>query len=88
MAVHLRRRNQQRVMETMAVITRFQIAHEFACAGSDFDVDRMDSVAEGRNESLEPLVQRPSAFRMAGADTFDGGLELDQGHHREENRFR
>jgi hypothetical protein len=49
---------------------------------SDRQHDRDDSVAEGRNESVEPRVQRVSAFRMAAAKCFDCRFELDQGARR------
>jgi hypothetical protein len=32
--------------------------HEFACAHGDFHVDGMDNMAEGRDETVEPLIQR------------------------------
>jgi len=38
-------------------------AHEFACAHGDFHVDGMDNMAEGRDDTVEPLIQRR---RVAG----------------------
>jgi hypothetical protein len=40
--------------------------------------DRMDSVAEGCNESVEPRLQPFSAFRIAAANYVDDGFELDE----------
>ena len=53
----LRRRNKQHVMETMDGKTSAPRAHEFACAHGDFHVDGMDNMAEGRDETVEPLIQ-------------------------------
>jgi hypothetical protein len=36
------------------------------------------------NESVEPLMQRVSPFRIAMANFFDDGFDLDQGGCREE----
>ena len=54
----LRRRNKQHVMETMDGKTPAPRAHEFACAHGDFHVYGMDNMAEGRDETVEPLIQR------------------------------
>jgi len=41
--------------------------HDFARARRDFDVDGMDNVAEGRDETVEPLIQRVRRIaRLAG----------------------
>jgi len=77
----LRRRSKDRVVEAMAEVAGLAIGQEPARPNGDLDVDRMDSVAEGRNESIEPLVQRVSAFRMRGVNSFDGGFDLDEGGH-------
>ncbi len=57
MVMDLRRRNKQ-VMETMDGKSPAPTAHEFACAHGDFQVDGMDNIAEGRDETVEPLIQR------------------------------
>jgi hypothetical protein len=42
-------------METVEEKTPAPRAHDFARARRDFDVDGMDNVAEGRDETVEPL---------------------------------
>ena len=81
----LRRRSKNRVVEAMArIVALLPIGQEPARPNCDVDVDRVDSVAEGCNESVEPLMQRVSPFRIAMANSFDGGFDLDQGGRREE----
>ena len=61
----LRRRDKQRVTETVGEKTPTPRGHEFARARGDFDVDGMDNVAEGRDETVEPLIQRVGAYCLA-----------------------
>jgi hypothetical protein len=77
-AMDLRRRSQNRVVEAIADEALLAIGQESARPNCGLDVDRMDSVAEGCNESVEPRLQRFSAFRIAATNSFDGGLELDE----------
>jgi hypothetical protein len=51
MAMHLRLRNKQHVMETMEGKTPAPRAHEFAWPHGDFHVDGMDNIAEGRDKT-------------------------------------
>jgi len=80
-AIDLRGRSQDRVVEAMADMAVAATGQEHSRADRDLDVDRMNSVAEGRNQSIEPLVQRVSSFRMPGASSFDGGFDLDERGH-------
>ena len=81
----LRRRNKQHVMETMEGKTPAPRAHEFACAHGDFHVYRMDNMAEGRDETVEPLV-RVGAYCPASGYSSDCRLDFDDGGRREEKR--
>ena len=56
MAMDLRRRNKQHVMETMDGKTPAPRAHEFACAHGDLHVDGMDNIAEGRDKAARRLM--------------------------------
>src|SRR5271166_5680550 len=58
MAIDLRRRSKQYVMVSNGNRNPLPTAHNFARARVDFAVERMDSVAEVRDESVEPLGQR------------------------------
>ncbi len=81
----LRGRGEQRVVETMAGKTGLAMRQEPARAKGDVDVDRMDSIAEGRDETVEPLVQGAGAFGLADAGSLNGGFELDERGRREED---
>jgi len=82
----LRRRSKQHVMETMDGKTPAPRAHEFACAHGDFHVDGMDNMAEGRDETVEPLIQRVGAYCLASGYSSDCRLDFDDGGRREEKR--
>jgi hypothetical protein len=84
--IDLRRRDKQHIMETVEEKTPAPRAHDFARARRDFDVDGMDNVAEGRDETVEPLIQRVGAYCPAGGNAFDCGLDFDDGGRREEKR--
>ena len=62
----LRRRSKNRVVEAMARTPALAIGQEPARPNCDVDVDRMDSVAEGRNESVEPHA--PAALQRVSSD--------------------
>ena len=64
----LRRRSENHVVEAIAGEALLAIGHEAARPNCDVDVDRMDFVAEGCNEPVEPRLQRFSAFRFAAAN--------------------
>jgi hypothetical protein len=84
-AMDLRRRSKNRVVEAMArIVALLPIGQEPARPNCDVDIDRVDSVPEGCNESVKPLMQRVSPFRIAMANFFDDGFDLDQGGRREE----
>ena len=55
---------------------------------ANFDVDGMDNVAEGRDETVEPLIQRVGAYCPASGNALDCGLDFDDGGRREEKRDR
>jgi hypothetical protein len=81
----LRRRGKNRVVEAMArIVPLLPKGEEPARPNCDVDVDWVDSVPEGFNESIEPRLQRVSPFRIALANSFDDGFDLDQGGRREE----
>ena len=82
----LRRRNKQHVMETMEGKTSAPRAHEFACAHGDFHVYRMDDMAEGRDETVEPLIPSVGAYCPASGYSSDCRLDFDDGGRREEKR--
>jgi hypothetical protein len=81
----LRRRSKNRVVEAMArIVALLPIGQEPARTNCDIDIYRVDSVPEGCNESVKPLMQRVSPFRIAMANFFDDAFDFDQGGRREE----
>src|SRR5271166_3009177 len=85
MSMDLRGRDKNCVVKAMASMTDLAIGEESARSNGYVEVDRMDSVAEGLNQAIEPRVQRISARCVASANSLDGGFDLDQGGCREEN---
>ena len=83
-----RGRDKNCVVEAMASMTDLAIGQEPARSNGYVEVDRVDSVAEGLNQAIEPRVQRISARRMAAANSLDGGFDLGEGGCREENGIR
>lgn len=59
MAVNLRRRNQQRVVETTIVD-----AHLHTRARRDLSIDRMDPVPEVGDDAIEPVIQIAALWRF------------------------
>src|SRR5260370_42691600 len=57
-AMDLRRSSKDRVVERMADMASLAKGQEPARLNRYVDVDRMDPVAKGRNEPIDPLVQR------------------------------
>jgi hypothetical protein len=67
----LRRRSKNRVVEAMArIVALLPIGQEPARPNCGVDIDRVDSVPEGCNESVKPLMQRVSPSRIAMANFF------------------
>src|ERR1700687_4774690 len=80
----LRHRSKNRVVKAMAcIVALLPIGQEPARPNCDVDIDRVDSVPEGCNESVKPLMQRVSPFRIARATSCDDGFDLDQRGRRE-----
>ena len=78
MTMDLLRRNKQRVTETVGEKTPAPRAQEFARARGDFDVDGMDKVAEGRDETVEPLGERPFVIATSSRPQSFQMKHLDQ----------
>jgi hypothetical protein len=55
-------------VEAIADEADLAIGQESARPNCDLDVDRVDSVAEGCNESIEPRLQRFTAFPYRGRE--------------------
>ena len=61
------------------------MAHKFARTRVDFAVERMDSVAEVRDESIEPLVS--ASTRSLAGSSISGLIFADGGCREEEGVF-
>ena len=77
MAIHLSSRDKYRVMETMAGISLVARRQQLARANGDCGVDGVNSIAEDRDEPIQPVPQSAVAFSLACWNSSDGGLDLD-----------
>ena len=74
----LRRRSKNRVMKAITGEPDMAMGKEPSCANGDCGVDKVNSVAEGRDEAIEPISQSADARLLARRNSFDGGLDLDE----------
>ena len=58
-------RDQQRVVKPMARGTDVAVRQQRAGAKGDFGFDRMNSIAEAGNETVQPGAQRRAALGLA-----------------------
>ena len=78
MAVRLGSRDEHRVMEAMADVSLVTKGQQPARANGDCGVDKVNSVAEGRDEPIEPILQSADARLLARWNSLDGRLHLDE----------
>jgi hypothetical protein len=78
MAVSLRSRDEHRVMEAMADMSLVTKGQQPARANGDCGVGRVNSIAEGGEEAIEPILQSADARLLASGNSPDGGLDLDE----------
>jgi hypothetical protein len=70
-------RDEHRVMKAMAGKPGMAMGKEPARANGDCGVDGVNSVAEGGKEAIEPVSQSSDARLLAGGNSSDGRLDLD-----------
>jgi hypothetical protein len=78
MAVQLSGPEEHRVMKAMAGKPGMSMGKEPTGANGDCDVDRVNSIAEGGDEAIEPVSQSADARLLARGNSFDGRLDLDE----------
>jgi hypothetical protein len=78
MAIHLSGRDKHRVMEAVAGKSGIAMVKELARANGDRNVERVNSVAEGGDEAIEPVSQSADARLLARGNSSDGRLNLDE----------
>ena len=83
----LRRRSKHGVVEAMKDISRPAIGQELPRPYRDTGVDRMNSVAEARNELIEPIVQGVRAVRIESRSLFDNGFDLHKRNCRKKRGY-
>ena len=77
MTMRLSGRGKHRVMKAMAGKPDMAMGKEPACANGDCDVDRVNSVAEGGEEAIEPIPQSVDARLLARGNSSDSRFNLD-----------
>jgi hypothetical protein len=85
MAVRLSGRDEHRVMEAVAGKPGMAMGKEPARANGDRSVERVNSVAEGGEEAVEPISQSVGALLLARGNSSDGRLDLDERGGRKKN---
>jgi hypothetical protein len=82
-SVDLSGRNEECIMESMTGGTGVAMHEKPAGSRGDVGVDRMNSVRESRDKSIEPVGEGLPTLPASGADLLDCGLNLDKGSHGE-----
>ena len=78
MTMHLSRRDEHRVMEAMADMSLVTKGQQPARANGDCGVGRVNSIAEGGEEAIEPILQSADARLLARGNSSDGHFDLDE----------
>ena len=60
----LRRRDKERIVEPMALMTNDEVRQKLASAGSNRGVDRVDAIGEAREDFVEPFALSIGALRL------------------------
>ena len=71
-------RDEHHVMKAMAGKPGMAMGKEPTRANGDCDVDRVNSIAEGGEEAIEPIPQSADARLLARGNSSDGRLDLDK----------
>ena len=74
----LSRRDKHRIMKAIAGKPDTAMGKELACSNGDCDVDKVNSVAEGGEEAIEPISQSADARLLARGNSFDSRFNLDK----------
>ena len=76
--MHLSCRDEHRIMEAMADMSLITKGQQLARANGDCGVDKVNSIAEGGEEAIEPILQSADARLLASGNSPDGRLDLDE----------
>ena len=76
--MHLSRRDEHHVMKAMAGKPGMAIGQQLTRANGDCGVGRVNSIAEGGEEAIEPILQSADARLLASGNSPDGRLDLDE----------
>ena len=74
----LRSRSKNRVVEAMADMSLVTKGQQPARVNGDCGVGRVNSIAEGGEEAIEPILQSAGARLLARGNSSDGRLDLDE----------
>jgi hypothetical protein len=78
MAVRLGSRDEHRVMETMADMSLVAKGQQPARANGDCGVGGVNSIAEGGEKAVQPVLESLDARQLAPRNSFDCRFDLDE----------
>jgi hypothetical protein len=78
MTMRLSRRDEHHVMKAITGVPGMAMAKKLTRPNGDCGVDKVNSVAEGRDEPIEPISHSADARLLARRNSFDGRLDLDE----------
>ena len=71
-------RDEHHVMKAITGEPGVAMGKEPTRANGDCGVDKVNSVAEGRGKTIEPISQSADTRLLARRNSFDGRLDLDE----------
>jgi hypothetical protein len=78
MTMRLSGRDEHHVMKAITGEPDMAMGKEPTGANGDCGVDRVNSVAEGGDEAIEPISQSADARLLARGNSFDGRLDRER----------
>jgi len=76
--MHLSGRDEHRVMKAITGQPSMAMGKEPTRANGDYGVDKVNSVTESGDQTVEPVSQSNDARRLARRNSFDSRLDLDE----------
>lgn len=76
--MHLSRRDGHHVMKAITGKPGMAMGKELTRPNGDCGVDKVNSIAEGGEEAIEPILQSADARPLASGNSPDGRLDLDE----------
>jgi hypothetical protein len=78
MTIRLSGRDEHHVMKAITGVPGMAMGKKLTRPNGDCGVDKVNSVAEGGDETIEPISQSADTWLLARRNAFDGRLDLDE----------